>query len=208
MPQPEPLFSWGKSFAERLQRLYRRSLRPQIDPHIRDVAQVLRAVPLFDSLSRRAIHRLADAFHVRTYKKDEYIYRERDPSLGMYVIKEGRIRLIVEDEQGELHELKQLGTPDVFGRLALLGDFRRQETAQAVTETTVLGFFRPELKSLIKRDPQTVAVLLSALTSDIARRYVNLCDRLVEKEGKLAARRMMDAAGETSDATTSAIVRT
>ena len=139
---------------------------------------------------------MADSLHVRTYKRDEYIYRERDPSLGMYIIQQGRVRFTVEDRDGEIHEFWQAGDLDIFGEIALLGDFRRLETAQAVTETTIYGFFRPELKTMIKRDPQTVAMLLNVLAGEIAQRNVVLYGALQENEGKLAAaKRMFDEKG-------------
>ena len=193
MPQSESVRALDKSLKNSLQRLYHRVFRPQLDPHTREVAEVLLSIPLFESFSNRSIRNTAGALHVRRYKRDEYIYRERDPSLGMYIIQEGRVRLVTEDDNG-IHELRLAGDLDVFGELALFGDFRRLETAQAITETTVLGFFRPELKTMIKREPQSAAMLLAAMAGYLAQRHVGLCALLAEKEGKLTAMRMMDAA--------------
>ena len=179
---------------DNLQRWFRRAFRPRLDAHTQEIAQVLRSVPFFESFNRRAIRNMADALHVREYRRDEYIYRERDPSLGMYIIQEGRVRLVVEDEDRGVHELRQAGDLDIFGELALFGDFRRLETAQAVTDTVILGFFRPELKTMIKRDPSTVSVLLNALAGFLAHRHMGLYGMLAEKEGRLAAMRMLDAA--------------
>lgn len=179
---------------EWLNRLYRRAFRPQLDAPTQEIAQVLRSIPLFAEFPRSTIRHLAESLHVREYKRDEYIYRERDPSLGMYIVESGRVRLSAEDEEGDLHEAKQVGDLDVFGELALLGEFRRLETAQAVTETRVLGFFRPELKSMIKRDPKTAALLLDALAGYIAARHVALFELLAEREGKLVMMRMLDVA--------------
>jgi CRP-like cAMP-binding protein len=183
----QPIKEW-------LDRLYRRTFRPQLDAATQQTADVLRSVPLFSEFSRSAIRHLAESLHAREYKRDEYIYRERDPSLGMYIIDKGRVRLSTEDEEGNLHEAKQVGDLDLFGELALLGDFRRQETAQAVTETRVLGFFRPELKAMIKRDPKTAAELLNAMAGHVAARHVAFCSLLAEKEGKLVVMRMLDVA--------------
>lgn len=179
---------------EWLSRLFRRAFRPQLDAPTQEIAQVLRSIPLFAEFTRSTIRHLAESLHVREYKRDEYIYRERDPSLGMYIVESGRVRLSAEDEEGNLHEAKQVGDFEVFGELALLGDFRRLETAQAVTETRVLGFFRPELKSMIKRDPKTAALLIDALAGYVAARHVALFELLAEREGKLVMMRMLDVA--------------
>lgn len=179
---------------EWLNRVYRRAFRPQLDAPTQEIAQVLRSIPFFSEFPRSTIRHLAESLHVREYKRDEYIYRERDPSLGMYIVESGRVRLSAEDEEGNLHEAKQMADLDIFGELALLGDFRRLETAQAVTETRVLGFFRPELKSMIKRDPKTAALLLDALAGYIAARHVALFELLAAREGKLVMMRMLDVA--------------
>ncbi len=155
---------------------------------------MLKAVPLFSGLNRSVMQKFAESLHVRSYRRDEYLYRERDPGLGMYIIQTGRIRLVVEDEDGQLHEVKQISDYDVMGEYALLGDYRRLESAQAVTETTVLGFFRPELKSMLKRDPKTAALLLSSLADYTSDQYMRLASFLIEKEGKMNARRILDVA--------------
>ena len=188
-----------RQFRDMMDRLYRRAFRPQLDMRTQEIAQTLRSVPLFTEFNRGAIRSLAESMHVRDYKRDEYIYRERDPGLGMYVVQTGRIRLLTEDEEGNLHESHQIGDFEIFGHLGLLGDFRRFETAQAVTETSVFGFFRPELKSMIKRDPRTAAALLWALAGHAAEQHVSLYNVLVEKEGKMVASRMHEVVTKRLD---------
>ena len=194
MPQSESLQRTILQVREWLERLYRRAFRPQLDIRTQGIGQALKSVPLLSSFNRGAIRSLAESLHVRNYKRDEYIYRERDPGLGMYFVQSGRVRLLTEDEEGNLHESHQIGDFEIFGHLALLGDFRRFETAQAVTETSVFGFFRPELKAMIKRDPKTAAALLHALAGYAAEQHVSLYYLLIEKEGKMMATRMHDIA--------------
>ena len=180
-------------FREWIGQLYKRTLSPSTNLRTIEIASVLRNVPLFSGFRRRDLLKFADSLHIRSYRKDEYLYRERDPGLGMYIIQSGRVRLLTEDEEGGLHEVKQVSNMGVIGEFALLGDFRRMESAQAIIETRVLGFFRPELKSMVRRDPKTAAVLLFALAEHVSEYYVELSSFLIEKEGKMAARRSMDA---------------
>lgn len=179
--------------------MYRRAFRPKLDIQTQQVAHVLRSVDMFSEFNRGAIRNIAEAIHVRAYKRDEFIYRERDPGLGMYVVQSGRVTLFTEEEDGSLHELRLASDFEVFGHFALLGDFRRFETAQAVTETTVLGFFRPELKAMIKRDPRTAVALLSVLAGYTAEQHVALYNVLVQKEGKVAATRLHEVATKRMD---------
>ena len=211
MPQSESMQRNVTQTREWLARFYRRAFRPQLDVRTQQIAQVLKSLPLLSDFNRGAIRSLAESMHVREYKRDEYIYRERDPGLGMYIVQEGRVRLLTEDEEGNLHESHQVTDVDIFGHLALLGDFRRFETAQAVTETKVLGFFRPELNAMIKRDPRTAAALLHAFAGYAAEQHVSLYNLLVEKEGKMMATHLHDIATKRVDpqspGTSSFIVR-
>ena len=192
-------------------RLYRKTMKRSSNVHTIEVAQVLKAVPLFAGFGWRELIKFAEALHIRRYQKDEYLYRERDPGLGMYIVQSGRIRLVVEDEEGGLHEVKQVADYELLGELALLGEYRRVESAQAVTETVVLGFFRPELKSMIKRDPKTAALLLFALGEHVSEHFVQLSTFLMDKEGKMASRRTIDTSKSRAvgfqDSSSSFIVR-
>ena len=196
---------------DRVGQLYRKTVSRSTNVHTIEVAQVLKAVPLFAGFGWRELIKFADVLHIRQYQKDEYLYRERDPGLGMYIVQSGRIRLVVEDEEGGLHEVKQVSECELLGESALLGEYRRMESAQAVTETVVLGFFRPELKSMIKRDPKTASLLLFALGEHISEHFVQLSSFLMEKDGKMSARRMIDTSKSRvvgfQDSSSSFIVR-
>ncbi len=169
------------------------------DPKTLEVIDTLKQVSIFRSLPSSALRDLAEAVHPRDYKRDEFLYYERDPGLGMYVVQRGRIRLLVEDESGTVHELRQIGSHEFFGKLSLLGDHRRIETAQAITETRVLGLFRPDLKTILKRYPSSGGVIIEAIARNLAAMETELIRVLVEKDGKVEAMRMVDNAAARVD---------
>lgn len=178
---------------------YRRAFRQEEDVRKREVVSILRQVPVFSSLSGRVLGELAEAVHNRTYRRDEILYYEGDPGLGLYIIRQGRVRLLMEDEEGILHELRQLGEFEVFGELSLFGDLRRNTTVQALTETHVLGFFRPDLHTLMKRDPQAAAAVTAALAQYLAARQVELTRLIAARENKIAAAMLVHGAVVRTD---------
>ncbi|MEX1055000.1 MAG: cyclic nucleotide-binding domain-containing protein [Rhodothermales bacterium] len=183
--------------SEVLQRLtngLRRIFVRREDPLTREITDTLKQVPIFRGLSRRVIKDLAEVVHTRDYRSDEFIYYEKDPGLGMYVVRRGRVRLLVEDSAGAIHELRQVVDNDVFGKLSLLGDFRRVDTAQAITDTRVIGLFRPDLKTIIKQHPSAAAAILDVLARNLASTQSELIRVLVEKDGKVEAMRLIDGA--------------
>ncbi len=179
-----------KRLAGRARRLFTRGR----DPRAMELIDALQQVSIFRNLPKGAVRDLADAVHVRNYKRDEFLYYERDPGLGMYIVQRGRIRLLVENETGAVHELRQVGAHEFFGKLSLLGDFPRLESAQAISETRVLGFFRPDLKTIIKRHPGSGAAIIETVARNLAAMETELTRVLMEKDGKLEARRMVENA--------------
>ena len=179
-----------------LRGFYRRSMKRVGTSPVDAQAKTLRTVNVFQHLRSGALQDLASAVHVRSYRRDEVIYYENDPGLGFYVIQRGRVRLLTEDETGLTHELRQVDEYQMFGELSLFGtEVRRLETAQALTDVTVLGFFRPDLLRLVKRKPRSAAHILMALSSHFARRQSSLVPLLQKEENKVDAMRILDGSG-------------
>lgn len=175
---------------------YRRLFRREEDAQLRSIVETLQESPVFQTLARGDLRELAEAMHVRTYKRDEFLYYEQDPGLGLYVVQRGRVRLFTEDEAGVIFELRQVGEREIFGEVSLFGsgDLRRMETAQALTETRVLGFFSPDLKTMLRRTPKTAAAVTMALARYLALRQVETVRLLAERQGKAAAMRLLNGA--------------
>lgn len=165
-------------------RLYRRVFKRQLDPHTREIADILRAVPVFGHLSAGALHAMAEATHRRTYRRGESLYYEGDPGLGLYIVESGRIRLVSDADPERPRTLRELDAHEMFGGLSLLGDFRRLETAETITEARVLGFFRPDLKNVIRRNPQAGTEIVMAMARRVATQYVESVRVIEEREGR------------------------
>lgn len=173
-----------RTAARTARRLYQRMFQGQVGARVHDVVATLEQVPAFATCSQSTLHDVAESMHRRTYRRDEHIYYEGDPGLGLYIVQQGRVRLLAPTEHDKEDELGQLGPHGMFGTLSLFGDFRRLETAQALTEASVVGFFRPDLKNLMKRNPKSGAEIAVLLARHLAVQHVDLVDTLVEHSGR------------------------
>jgi hypothetical protein len=61
------------------------------------------------------------------------------------------------------------------------------ETAETVTEARVLGFFRPDLKNVLKRTPKAGAEIALALGRYVAAQHVELIRLMAEHDGRETA---------------------
>jgi CRP-like cAMP-binding protein len=168
-------------------RVFRRIFRRRIDARTQEIVDLVQEVPAFEHCSTAALYALAEAMHRRSYRRGEVLYYEGDPGLGLYVIEQGRIQLRSESEPGMTQTLRDLRPGEAFGVLSVLGDFARLETAETLTEARVLGFFRPDLKNIIKRNPSAGAEIMLALSRWIGRQHVELVHVMMEQSGREAA---------------------
>lgn len=125
-------------------------------------------------MRRRHLVSVAEVMHERHYRRDEYIYYEGDPGIGLYLVCEGRVRLARRDEQDQEMDLAELREGDIFGSLSLFEDLRRPETAQSRADTIVLGLFRPDLNAVANRSPSAGASVYRAVARHVGRKYASL----------------------------------
>lgn len=183
-----------------LRALYLRMLRRQESARTREIADVLQQVDLFSGLHRSVLREIAEIVHTRDYRRDEIFFYENDPGLGLYVVQRGRVRIYVEDEDGNAREVRQVTRYECLGTLSLFGQSRRLATAQAITETRVLGFFITDLQALLLRRPTVAAKVLFAIAGRLSVLYQALLWGLPRDEGRLAALRLMGSQpGEKSE---------
>jgi CRP-like cAMP-binding protein len=181
-------------------RLYRRLFRRRLDSRTREIAERLRDVSAFNHLSSSALYAMADVTHRRTYRRGESLYYEGDPGLGLYIVESGRVRLVTDRVPEAPHELRVIETGEMIGGLSLLGDFRRLETAETIAETQVLGFFRPDLKNVMRRNPKAGMEITMALARHLAAQHVELIRRYEDQaDARTALRTYTEAAGAVED---------
>lgn len=180
-------------------RLYERLFQRRLDPRTREIVEVLQSVPALGHLSSRALYAIAGVAHRRTYRRGESLYFEGDPGLGLYILERGRIRLSTDIDPGHSQELRDLEATEMFGVFSLLGDFRRLETAETLTEARVLGFFRPDLKNVMRRDPRAGAEISMALARHVTAQHVELIRLLEARDGREAALKTYAEAASTLD---------
>ena len=91
-----------------------------------------------------------DNNHVKTIKKDEYVYLPEEQSDKIFFINSGRIKIGSFNEAGKEITKAIIGKGEVFGELAMLGEMKRRDYALAVEDTDLCVISSGEMKNLIK----------------------------------------------------------
>lgn len=136
---------------------------------------VIKDIPLFSELSRSDLASIERILHVRNYKAGETIFSQGDPGVGMFIISAGVVNIIQEPND---QLLATLNKGSFFGELSLLDEAPRSATARAVKECELLGFFQPDLFSVMAKNPKLGVKLLLQLAKIIGERLRHTNKRL------------------------------
>jgi CRP-like cAMP-binding protein len=98
----------------------------------------------------------------RRFSVGEVIFRQDEPAKNVYVLQEGRVRLVKKVRAVE-RNLVILGPGDLFGETALLGPGGCPSTAVSLTESAVLCFEAKTFDSLVRSHPELALRLMRQL---------------------------------------------
>lgn len=139
-----------------------------------DLEQSLKSIPLFQSLNKRDVELLMKIIHNRSYVPGEYIFYQGDPGIGLYIIREGEVRIQRTNENGDIVNLATFTKGDFFGELALVDGEKRSASAVAVTDARVSVIFKPDLDEFIERYPKKGIKILGGISTIVAARLRKL----------------------------------
>jgi CRP-like cAMP-binding protein len=128
-----------------------------------DVVELLARVPVFSTLEREDLERIADLAVPRAFEPGQIAFREGDSSDTCYIVRSGRARAVREHSGGRTITLATFGPGDIFGELALFEDERRSATVEAIEETSVVAVLGPDMRRLMVEHPGISARLVIAL---------------------------------------------
>jgi len=153
-----------------------------------DKENFLREIPLLEGIPQEEIKKISAYFHLKEYKKNEYIFFEGDEEPGIYIVIEGIVKLLKETADGKTVILRLVTPKEVFGWL-VMGDSRPTSTytAQALVNTKVLYISNQDFLKLLNLYP----ALAVKITCDASKMLLEAYDRLkslaAEKvEGRIA----------------------
>ncbi|MGE5363934.1 MAG: cyclic nucleotide-binding domain-containing protein [Bacteroidota bacterium] len=135
-----------------------------------EIEEMASAIPLFRNLGRKDISSLFPIIHTRIYSPDEYIFRQNDPGIAIYIIQEGEVCIKKEYNDGKSVELTRFFKGDIFGELALVDDDKRSASAVSAAESKIAVIFKPDLEDFISKNPRKGILILRSLSVIIASR--------------------------------------
>ena len=149
-----------------------------------ETADFLATVPLFSGLPPEELQQFAAITREKTYPKSSVILFEDDPGDSLFVIRDGRVKVVLVGEDGREVILGVLGVGEHFGELSLIDDQPRSAHVIAMEDASLLVLRRDDFRRRVETSPTVAWTLLSELSR-----------RLRRADGKIGGLVLLDVPG-------------
>jgi CRP-like cAMP-binding protein len=126
------------------------------------------AVELFNGITESETQRVARLCSERRYRQGATIFSRGDPSDSLYIVKDGRVRILSLSDKGMETILHILKPGAIFGEL-LLSEERRALTAVAWTDVLVTVLSKERLVELLSSLPAISRNFIRLLSKRLAK---------------------------------------
>src|SRR5918992_525377 len=96
--------------------------------------EAIRSVTLFTSLQDQAAEQLVTLLQSRHVPEGTLLFHAGDKGDAMYLIQSGRVRIAVNDADGQQIVLTELAQGDFFGEMSLIDGKQRSADAHVIEE--------------------------------------------------------------------------
>jgi CRP/FNR family transcriptional regulator, cyclic AMP receptor protein len=163
---------------------------------ISQTADFLATVPLFSGLQRDEIQKFADLTRERSYPKGSVILFQDDPGDSLFVLRAGRVKVVLIGEDGREVILGVLEPGAHFGELALIDDQPRSAHVIAMEDAQLLILRREDFRRRVEANASVAWALLTELSRRLRRADVKIGGLvLLDVPGRIA-RLLLDLADE------------
>ncbi len=111
---------------------------------------------------------------VTDYRRGQIIFDENEPSKGLHLVVQGRVKVAIPLEDGSQTVVDIFTTDDFFGESSLLGAGQSAERAMALDNVTLMSWTGTEIEEQVERQPRLGIALLQMLV----KRTLDFEDRL------------------------------
>nr|HEX4318118.1 DUF1003 domain-containing protein [Kofleriaceae bacterium] len=156
-----------------------------------DRIELLKAIPLFESLEEPDLVALADRLREVEVAKEAAVFSQGDEGDAMYVIESGAVDIVATASGGKQKAVvASLFKPQYFGELSLLDGAPRSATAVASRDCRLLALDRDDFIAFVRTRPEAALSIMHEVgermraTNELMTQTVSR-NVLVEEQGKL-----------------------
>ena len=162
--------------------------------------EILRAVPILSEVPESDLAALAASCRERSFPPGQVILQQDALGDSLYVLIDGRVKVVLIGEDGREVILSVLGAGAVFGEMSLLDDEPRSAHVISMTPCNVLTLHRLAFRERLRASPDLCMALLAALSTRLRRADDRIrALSLLDVNGRVAPLPLQQAAGAGGD---------
>ncbi|HEY7878665.1 MAG TPA: Crp/Fnr family transcriptional regulator [Gemmatimonadaceae bacterium] len=166
-----------------------------------DTSGFLASVPLLSGLESAELARFAEMTRERSYPKGSVILFEDDPGDSLFLVKNGRVKVVLIGEDGREVILGILSVGDHFGELSLIDGHPRSAHVIAMDDAQLIVLRREDFRRRVVESPKVAWALLVEISRRLRRADEQIGSLvLLDVDGRIA-RLLLDAATESGSDT-------
>ena len=128
------------------------------------ISKLLKKVPLFAHLQPEDLDRLAGQAEFRTFRAGDIIIREGTMDDLLFVVVEGKVRVVTGLGKKNEKTLLTLGPHSYFGEMALIDERSRSASVEAVVETRTIAIGKLDFQKEVRQNPELALDFLRTMS--------------------------------------------
>jgi CRP/FNR family cyclic AMP-dependent transcriptional regulator len=148
---------------------------------------LLHNVPLFSGLNEAQLRVLVSMIVRKSFGRNTTIIAAGDPTDSLYIVIDGRVKVLMSDEQGREVILSILGRGEFFGEMGLLDDSPRSASVVTLEPCELLSISKTDFKRSLAENFDLSLIVMRGLVK-----------RLREADQKIGSLALMDVYGRVA----------
>jgi CRP/FNR family transcriptional regulator, cyclic AMP receptor protein len=156
-------------------------------PAIGERSTPLKAVPFFTQLSEAELEIIRSLASEKNYPKNAIVLTEGEMGDSLYMIKSGKVKVFISDQDGREMILKILGPGDFFGEMSMIDKQPRSASVTTLETSHFLVLNHAAFEKCVERVPRIANMVMRVLAQ-----------RVREADKKIGTLAMMDVYGRVA----------
>ena len=163
-----------------------------------NTADFLSTVPLLGRIPFVELQRIADVTRVKHYPKGSVILFEQDPGDALYIVRSGRVKVVLIGDEGKEVILGVLGVGEHFGELSLIDDQPRSAHVISMEDSDLVVLYRDDFRRRVEANPAVAWSMLLELSRRLRQADSKIGNLVLLDVPARVARILVDAASPES----------
>jgi CRP/FNR family transcriptional regulator, cyclic AMP receptor protein len=133
---------------------------PSPDDRVFEVKTFLKKVLLFSGISASSLQTLAEGIKVLRVKKGQFIFLQDENCEKSYIVRSGKISILLESQDGRKLVINEMHAGDFFGEVGILTNQTRSSSAVARVDSEVMVLPQNAFLKVLSNEPALVRQLL------------------------------------------------